>query len=265
MTVNFARISTGGLRCFAFGLLLMTMPVAGDARIPADPLDSAQWETMYRLFLVDHPVVFDDEVKVLMAHTAENSLEVPVMVDASALAGVKRMVVFADFNPIPKILEFEPHQAQPRIGFRFKVEQATPVRAAVLTEEGRWHVGGVWLDAAGGGCTLPSIASANPAWTSRLGEIHARLWPRKDHQRLKFSVLHPMDTGLAAGIPAFFIESLEVRSSQGERLATIRPFEPISENPFFSLDILGRGSVSLSGRDNNGNRFGADLVSPAAH
>ena len=74
-----------------------------------------------------------------------------------------------------------------------------------------------------------------------------------------------MDTGLAAGIPAFFIESLEVRDSQGEPIATIRPFEPISENPFFSVDILGRGPVSLSGRDNNGNRFGTALVSPAAH
>ena len=152
-----------GLRCFGFGLLLvMAMPVAGDARIPADPLDSAQWETMYRLFLSDHPVVFDDEVKVLIAHTAENSLEVPVMVDASALAGVKRMIVFADFNPIPKILEFEPLQAQARIGFRFKVEQATPVRAAVLTEEGRWHVGGNWLDAAVRCRALPAPIRCGP-------------------------------------------------------------------------------------------------------
>jgi sulfur-oxidizing protein SoxY len=251
-----------GLR-IAF-LAIVAVPVAGATEIPADPLGSAQWETMYRLFLTEHPVVFSDKVRILMPDNAEDSLAVPVMLDASSFANVERVVVFADFNPIPKILEFQPREAEVRLGFRFKVQQATPVRAAVLSG-GRWYVGGSWLNAAGGGCTLPSVASADPAWTSRLGEVHARLWTRGDHRRLKFSVLHPMDTGLAPGIPAFFIESLEVRDGNGEVLATLRTFEPISENPFFSLDVRGAGAVSVGGRDNNGNRFSADLAPPDAH
>ncbi len=246
-------------------LLAAAVRVGAETTVPADPLRSAQWSTMHQLFLADHPVVFDDRVEVIMPAVAENSLEVPVMFDASALSGVKRVVVFADFNPIPKILEFEPHRAEARLGFRFKVQQATPVRAAVLTEDGRWHVGGRWLDAAGGGCTLPSVASGDPAWTSRLGEIRARLWSREDHQRLKFSVLHPMDTGLAPGIPAFYIQTLEIHDANGEPVATVRPFEPVSENPFFSLDLRRAGMLSLSGRDNNGNRFATELASPAVN
>ena len=53
-----------------------------------------------------------------------------------------------------------------------------PVRAAVRTGNGNWHVGGTWVNTAGGGCTLPSTGSASPEWQKRLGEVSSRVWPR---------------------------------------------------------------------------------------
>ena len=207
---------------------------------PDDPLSSVQWQTMHKLFLADHPVVFDDRVRVIAPDSAEDSLAVPVFVDASGLPNadaIEKIVVFADFNPIPKVLEFYPKKTAPKIGFRFKIQQASPIRAAVLDREGTWYVGGTWIDAAGGGCTLPSIGSGDEQWSSRLGELHARLWPgdtSRDSQRLKFSVVHPMDTGLAAGIPAFYVETITLKDVTGQELATLHPFEPVSENPVFA-------------------------------
>lgn len=246
-------------------LLLNSYLVCQANPLPDDPLNSSQWQTMNSLFLQEHPVVIDERIKVLAPQAAENSLSVPVMIDASAIENVQKIVVFADYNPIPKVLEFYPKEAAAKIGFRFKIQQASPIRAAVLDSENIWHVNGVWIDAAGGGCTLPSVGSSDEGWISRLGEINARLWSRADSQsnhqdnRLRFNVVHPMDTGLADGIPAFYLETIDIKDVTGREIATVHPFEPVAENPMFSLDIPGSQPLLLSGRDNNGNRFWAEI------
>jgi sulfur-oxidizing protein SoxY len=244
----------------AIGLWLSALvsPVIAGT-MPEDPLESVQWQTMYRMFLSEHPVVFDTRVKVVAPRSAENSMEVPIFVDASELDRVEQILVFADLNPIPQILTYRPREARPRIGFRIKVQQATPVRAAALTEDGVWHVGQVWLDAAGGGCTLPSVASGTPEWETRLGEVSARLWKRPQGSRLRFSVVHPMDTGLASGIPRFNIETTRISDLEGRSLAVLETYEPVSENPMISLDLDTQGAVQVAGRDNNGNTFEARI------
>lgn len=242
-----------------FAVLGLFSVSASAKNIPPDPLESVQWEVMYQAFFKDKPVVFDERVKVLMPDSAENSLEVPVFADVSAIQDVKQILVFADLNPIPKIVEYFPgKKAKPTLGFRFKVQQATPVRVAALSN-GTWHVGGKWVDAAGGGCTLPSIASGEQAWATRLGEMHGQAMTSKDSQRVRFSVLHPMDTGLAPGIPAFFINQVSINNADNEEIARIKPYEPISENPVFTIDIINRDTIRVDGRDNNGNRFAATL------
>ncbi len=258
------KSETGTGALFRILAILSLCSVALGARasdIPDDPLRSSQWETMYKLYLKGSPVVFDQRVKVLAPKAAENSLEVPVIVDVKALDGVQEVLVFADYNPLPKVLEFIPRGAEPRIGFRIKLQQSSPIRAAARASDGVWHVGGIWVDAAGGGCTLPSVGSASPQWESRLGEIDARLWVREDgSRRLRFSVMHPMDTGLAPGVPAFYAESIELTDDNGELLASIKPYEPVSENPIFALDLPGKTPIIVSGRDNNGNRFNAEIA-----
>ena len=225
-----------------------------------DPLGSFMWGEMHQQLLGGEPYRFDDRVKVLAPADAEDSMNVPVLVDALALGRVKRLVVFAELNPIHKVLEMEPLEAGARIGFRIKVQQATPVRAAALTEDGVWHVGGRIVEAAGGGCTAPSLGSANQDWASRLGEVSGRLWPGEESTRLRLRIMHPMDTGLVAGIPAFFIETLEVRDTGGSLLTRLLLFEPVSENPVLTVDLPKVDQVALRGRDNNGNPIIARML-----
>lgn len=226
-----------------------------------DPLNSPAWDYMAREYFADDAVSFSELVVVSSAPHAEDSMNVPVMVDATALEDVQEILVFADLNPIPTVLRFYPHSMQPKIGFRLKLQQGSPVRAAVKTNDGSWHVGGTWVHAAGGGCTAPSVGSGNADWASRLGETSGRFFSsNSDEGRMRFKVMHPMDTGLADGIPAFFIERIDVVDAEGAEVGVIMPFEPVSENPVFTVNTPGVGPVTLSGRDNNGNRFKAEIV-----
>lgn len=233
-------------------------PEAPGAKL-TDPLNSPAWGYVRAHFFKGEKVVFDDRVKVIAPERAEDPLAVPVMVEAPGLEGVEEVVVIADLNPIQKILSFEPTHAKPEIAFRFKVQQSTPIRAAMRTGDGVWHFGGVWLSAAGGGCTTPSGGSSG-LWQGHLGELNARLWPRdNDLQRLRLRVIHPMDTGLADGIPAFYIDRITVRDASGMALATVHTFEPVSENPVISLDLHNQGPVRVDGHDIQGNTFGAEI------
>lgn len=228
----------------------------------ADPLDSPRWEDMHREVLGAAPVRFDSRITVTAPVNAEDPLNVPISVDASAVPDIREVVVFADFNPIVKVLGFEPASAAPRLGFRVKLQQSSPVRAAARTADGVWHVGGSWVRTSGGGCTLPSVGSASPLWQQHLNEVSARLWPGVGHgDRLRLRIVHPMDTGLAAGIPAFHIEELAVSDRSGALLMRIQTYEPVAENPVFTIDLnkgaAGAGPLHVTGRDNNGNRIDA--------
>lgn len=250
------------LACVLLLLVAATAAQAGDA--PKDPLNSPNWKYMHQRYIGDAAMVFDARVQVRMPAAAEDPMQVPVMVSASGLAGVVEVLVFADLNPLPKILQYWPLQAAPDIGFRFKVEQATPVRAAMRTRDGVWHVGGAWLSASGGGCTAPSAGTGLGLWQDRLGEISARLWPRRDGdggERLRLRMIHPMDTGLAGGIPAFHLDRIELHDDAGTLLATLQTFEPVSENPVISVDLHSSGSVRIDAGDIQGNRFSA-VVKP---
>ena len=259
---------TNRFRVALLSIALLVAPIAASAAstdVPDDPLQSSQWRYMAAKFFKNEPVVFDDRVKVQAPAYAEDSLNTPVQISAPELNGVEHVLVFADMSPIVRVLDYYPIKADPSIGFTFKIQQATPIRAAMKTADGTWHVGGAWIDAQGGGCTAPSVASANPIWETRLGETEARLWPKQGaDERLKFSVIHPMDTGLAAGIPAFYISELTVSDADGDTLARIMPYEPVSENPVFAIDLDADKPLVLSGRDNNGNRFSAPVPSPSS-
>jgi sulfur-oxidizing protein SoxY len=158
---------------------------------------------------------------------------------------------------ILEILRFYPESASPYLGFRVKLQQSSPVRAAARTGDGVWHLGGVIVNTVGGGCTAPSAGSASPEWQKRLNEVSARSWNEGPMSgRLRLRVIHPMDTGLVAGIPAFHLESLMLKDDAGTPLMRLTLSQPVSENPVFTLH-RGRsaGSVEVSGRDNNGNTF----------
>jgi sulfur-oxidizing protein SoxY len=236
---------------------LMSPAAAASLQDSGDPLGSARWADMQRVFLAGAPVLFDPRVKVTAPSTAENPMQVPVTVDASALPKVDEVLVFADFNPILQVLRFFPEGGSAYLGFRIKLQQSSPVRAAARTADGVWHVGGTWVNTVGGGCTAPSAAAASPEWQRRLNEASGRLWsegPRGGRVRLR--IVHPMDTGLVAGTPAFFLEEIIFSNAAGQRLMRLETAEPVAENPVFTLERgeVG-GPVDVRGRDNNGNTF----------
>ncbi|MGH8595927.1 MAG: quinoprotein dehydrogenase-associated SoxYZ-like carrier [Gammaproteobacteria bacterium] len=222
-----------------------------------DPLNSPQWALMHEIMLGGAPYTFDARVVVLAPSSAEDAMNVPIGVRVDGLE-IEELVVFADLNPIQKVLRFVPRHARPNLSFRIKIEQATPVRAAARTADGVWHVGGQWVDAAGGGCTAPSRSRATDDWVETLGQVRYHAWPAgNDAARLRLQIMHPMDTGLAPGIPAFYLDRLELKDTSGELYATLDLFEPISENPLFTFDLdepEAHGKLVLSGRDINGNR-----------
>ena len=249
------------LRRFVLLLSLASSLPAVALEPPSDPLKSPAWGTVYGRYFKGQTVVFDERVRVVAPASAEDPLDVPVQVSVEGLDGVAEILVVADLNPIQKIIGYEPVQALPSLAFRFKVEQSTPIRAAARTRDGVWHVGGVWLSAAGGGCTTPSYGSADPVWQTRLNEVSGRLWPddKAGTQRLRLRLIHPMDTGLANGIPAFYIDRILISDARGQPLARVHGYEPISENPVFSFDLKSRGPVQVSGGDIQGNRFSAEI------
>ena len=75
--------------------------------------------------------------------------------------------MFADFNLIVRRCASSPAPpAAPRLPHQ--AAAVLPVRAAARTADGVWRIGGAWITATGGGCTLPSIGSGSPEWQERL-------------------------------------------------------------------------------------------------
>ncbi|MCU0968777.1 MAG: quinoprotein dehydrogenase-associated SoxYZ-like carrier [Rubrivivax sp.] len=245
---------------------------AGSSTVPhaqaADPFDgdpyrSHPWPDIRREYLGKAPVAFDERVHVQGPAFAEDPMNVPITVRVEpALGRVEEILVLVDRNPIRKVLSYFPQQALPSIAFRFKLEQASPVRAAVRTADGRWHVGGTWVDSSGGGCTVSGATRKDGSWAQTLGDVSGRLFTQAPGQgdavaRLRVKVMHPMDTGLVAGVPAFYVSRLSVRDGEDRELARLQTFEPVSENPVFSFDFASppKGGVRVVGVDNNGNRI----------
>ncbi|MBS0446372.1 MAG: quinoprotein dehydrogenase-associated SoxYZ-like carrier [Proteobacteria bacterium] len=236
-----------------------------------DPFGSLQWPELRRQYFGTAALRFDTRVQVRAPSFAEDPMNVPVSIAADRLGDVDAIVVIVDRNPIRKVLEYRPLMALPRIALRFKLEQASPVRAAVRTKDGIWHVGGTLVDSAGGGCTVPGASRRDGSWPSTLGRVSARVFPHSSGidaagqgdgaARVRVRVMHPMDTGLANGIPAFHITRLSLRDGQGRELLQLSTFEPVSENPVFSFDFasLPAEPLRLDGVDNNGNRIAATI------
>lgn len=221
-----------------------------------DPLDSPLWPTMAERYLGGRRAVFDDAVQVVLPPVTEDQTQVPVTVDARALGAADEVLVIADLNPFPLTLRLEPVAAKAFVAFRMKIEQGTPIRAAVRKGE-IWHVGGRYLDAAGGGCSVPPVVEKKVDWKS-LGETRARVWSEADGLRLRLRMTHPMDTGMLANIPLFLIEELSVADAAGAVLARLTLQEPVADNPTLTLlpDRPASGeALTLKARNTNGTVF----------
>jgi sulfur-oxidizing protein SoxY len=252
------------------GALAALLGLAGLASVAraqtpeVDPMGSAAWHERTRELFGDARVVFDPRVQVLAPKSAEDALQVPIAVRVDPAIGAERVFVFADYNPIVPVLAFEPRAAAPYLAFRLKMQQSGPVRAAARDADGVWHVGHAWVSTGGGGCTLPALGRSEPEWETRLGEVSARLWTdpvgTTGAARARMRIVHPMDTGLAPGIPAFHLSELRLTAADGVEAMRIEVFEPVAENPVFTVEwavIPPRRPLRLTGVDTHGNRVHA--------
>jgi len=239
------------------------------AEIPNDPFESVMWKQMVERHFPGGEVVFDSRVIVSAPKSAENQFNVPVTVDATALEDVEEIVAVADLNPIPHILTIRPIEALSFVGFRVKLQQGTPIHVGARTADGVWHIGGAYIDASGGGCTAPAMAHSTNNWMKELGTTRASM--RRESPlsaRMTIRMRHPMDTGLANGIPAFFMNNITVRNAAGDALAELDLYEPVSENPTITIKPkVGQGveELHVSASDNEGNEFGFPLTVPGVN
>ncbi|MCB2016929.1 MAG: quinoprotein dehydrogenase-associated SoxYZ-like carrier [Hydrogenophaga sp.] len=247
---------------------LAAAPVlAQEDQTGGDPLGSMQYPSLREETIGKASAKFTDAVVVKGPDFADDAMNVPLMVDARGLSGtgggVARIRVSVDRNPVRQVLEYEPMRALPMLSFRIRMEQASPVRAFVQTQDGQWHVGSTWVQASGGGCTVPGLTRADGSWSRTLGQVQARFFNNviEGSRRLRVRVMHPMDTGLVAGVPSFHIEALRLEDSNGQLWCRLQLHEPVSENPLLTLELPNPlpERLRLVGRDNNGNPIDTEL------
>lgn len=219
------------------------------------------WEYHAQRIFGDAPVVFDDRVSISVPMIAEDQHRLPVTIDARALEGVERIVLYADLNPIPVAVDYKPMHAEAFVATRIKLDQRTPVRAAVLTSDGTWHVAGEWVDAAGGGCSAPPLSRVRGDWADHLGEMRGAAWAGPAATRVRVGFRHPMDTGLVENTPAYNIERLTVSDSAGNALGDMTIYGSVSEDPAFTLSVKPEadGPLKVVARDTSGLEFDGTL------
>lgn len=227
-----------------------------------DPTNSPLWPSMVDAYLGVAPIAFDDRVRVVLPPVTEDQTQVPLAVDARALTGpIDEILVIADLNPFPLTVRFTPFKAQPFLALRMKIEQGTAIHAAVR-QGGEWRVGGRYLDAAGGGCSVKPPGEAR-ADLSGVGEVRARAWAEGERgTRLRFRIGHPMDNGMIANTPAYFIETVEVLGKDGAPLARLALSEAVASDPTFTLvtdEAAASGTLLIRARDNNGGDFRGEV------
>lgn len=230
-----------------------------EATYPADPLKSPMWQAHAHALFGDDPVLFDPRVHVDFPEIAENQRVFPVSVDARGIGTVKRIILFADLNPIPVALDYRPVAAEPYVATRIKLDQRTPVRGAVQLADGSWHVSGQWIDAAGGGCSAPPVSRVKGDWAQHLGEMRGSAWPEAGSAtaRLRVTFRHPMDTGYVENIPAYHIEEMRVTGAGGAVLGEMEIWASVAEDPAFTLIPRAHPGerLTVAARDTNGRDY----------
>ncbi len=232
--------------------------VTGSAAVGGDAFDSGMWP-LHREEFLGNPQDWrnDASVAVYAPASAEDSGHVPFLIDATSATGpVRQIVVTVDYSPFPHALTFRPGRALPLLGFGVKYEVAGALRASAQLDAGEWLVGAAYVRALGGGCSAPAAVHARPDWQQDFGQMRGRLWPASG--RLRVSLRHPQDTGLADGIPAHHLTTLTLLDGAGDEIAALDLFEPVEENPTFTFALppdLAQGPITIRARDTQGNRF----------
>lgn len=226
-----------------------------------NPIVSPTFDEIIKNTIGEGEYIFDDNnIKIKVPSFADNPVQVPVFVDASKIENPKKMILFADLNPIPVILTMIPNSFLPVISTNIKVAQETPIRALILDEKNIWHVGSANIKSNGGGCDISSQASTNSKIAENLGRSKGKIFNKENQKRVVFSIIHPMETGLVFGNIAFYINKIELKNENKEVLTTLITSAALSENPRITLESKATFSkLEINFEDIDANEFKLEI------
>jgi sulfur-oxidizing protein SoxY len=225
-----------------------------------NPVESPTFDDILKDIIHNEKYIFDDKnIKIKVPLFADNPIQVPIFVDAKAIKNAKKLIVFADLNPIPKIIDMDLQNLLPIISLNIKVAQETPLRALVLDENNLWHIGSNNIKSFGGGCSVASVSSSNTDFEKLLGKAKGDVFQTGDIYRLKASIFHPMETGLIFGNSEFYINKITIKADD-KILANILTYSAISENPRFIFETKVKSDdYKIEFSDIDGNHFSTDI------
>ena len=225
-----------------------------------NPVESPTFDDILKRIIQDDKYIFDDKnINIKVPLFADNPVQVPIFVDAKAIKNAKRLILFADLNPIEKIIDMDLVNLLPIVSLNIKVAQETPIRALILDDKGLWHIGSNNIKSFGGGCSVSSVASTDTNFDKLLGKAKGNVFKTPDSIRLKASIFHPMETGLVFGNSEFYINKITIKADD-KVLANIDAYSSISENPRFIFETtLESQNYKIEFFDINGNKFNMDI------
>ena len=235
-----------------------------------DPTLSENWSEVRKEYSITGKVIFDDNVKVIMQDFVEEPHEVSLVVKIPGyLRSVQEFVLLIENNPIQEAIRIYPHRPIEAVGMNVRLEDDSPVRAALKDRSGIWHVGSKMVFVKSpGGCSLPSCdPETQTCETADLGKILISQFNREAGAwRVKTKITHPMDTGFVVKddggvVPSYYIDHISFSDENGP-IAEMETYAALSSNPVIMLDLPTRGqSVRINVRDIKGLQF--EAVEPA--
>lgn len=225
-----------------------------------NPVESPTFDDILKEIIQNEKYIFDDKnINIQVPLFADNPVQVPISVDAKAIKNAKKLIIFTDLNPIPKVVDMDLINLLPIVSLNIKVAQETPIRALVLDDKGLWHIGSNNIKSFGGGCSVSSVASSDTNFDKLLGKAKGNIFKTDGIYRLKTSIFHPMETGLVFGNSEFYINKITIKADN-QILAKIDAYSSISENPRFIFETLVESkNYKIEFSDIDGNDFTMDI------
>ncbi|MBF87185.1 MAG: quinoprotein dehydrogenase-associated SoxYZ-like carrier [Pelagibacterales bacterium] len=230
-----------------------------------DPQNSVMWDELRENLLgINSRVKFVEDVKVIMQDHVEEPHEVPLIVKIpKRLHAFTKFILIIENNPIQQVIELNPYKKIEALGMNVRLEDDSPVRAAVLDQEGVWHVGSKMVFVASpGGCSSPSCdPTVEICEQGEVGKIAVKQYGREGKaERIKLKITHPMETGFVVGvdgevIPEYYVNKIHVDDNNGP-IADIATYAALSSDPVILLDLPEKGqSIRVHVKDSQGLEF----------
>ncbi|MFY9142494.1 thiosulfate oxidation carrier protein SoxY [Sulfuricurvum sp.] len=234
----------------------LTILLLGITLEAKNPIYSPTFDDLIHNTLHGATYSYDDtNITISVPKFADNPSQVPVSIDASKIKEAKRMIVFADLNYIPEIMDVKLLKLDPIFSFNIRVAQETPVRVLVEDANGLWHVGSANIKSSGGGCATPNTPEESKKFALLQGKHKSSVTRVKDTYFINFSIFHPMETGLMFGTTAFYIKHLDLYYKQ-ELIGSMELTSAISQNPTLLLQTsAGDGTYSIDLEDTDANEY----------